>query len=165
MRIEIDGDLNRWPQARTVGLKAQNEENYHVWPEWPERLAQVSTSDLWPLKIVKTEDTSFKVIAGEVGGFTIAEQSFTSITTTKYVWVEVTQGYGTTTGIWTPSAAAIATPAGSYGSATATKQIVQLGYVTCSGSVITSVSPQVSGSQGVAREGSASAYSDRNWLV
>lgn len=119
----------------------------------------------FPLKLVKVSSTSFKVLAGEVSGFAIAETTYTSITTSKSVWVSVTQGYSTSTGVWTPSAAALGTPATSYATPDATHQIVQLGTVTCSGGVITVVSPQVSGSQYAKREGPASGYVDENRLV
>ena len=125
----------------------------------------VAADASFPLKLVATGSTSFKVLAGEVAGFSIAETAFTGITSTKYVWVEVTQGYDSVTGIWTPTAATLATPGAAYGIAGATTQIVRLGYVTCSAGLITSVSPMVRGSQGAGREGPATGYVDRNWLV
>ena len=124
-----------------------------------------SESTTYPFKLVRVSDTSFKVLAGSAAGFSIAEATYTSVTTTKYVWIEVTQGYGTGTGIWTASNAVLGTPAGSYGSANSTRQIIQLGIVTCAGSVITTISQVTGGNQWVARTGNGSTYVDANGSI
>lgn len=126
-----------------------------------EAIRSILSKPTHPLSIVQVSKTSFKVLAGSVAGFSIALTTVTGVTTTKCVYVNVTQGYSSTVGIWTPSAAALAN-GGSYPSAGATTQVVRIGIVTCASSVITNVLEEVSGSQMAKRTGNATTYADEN---
>jgi hypothetical protein len=141
-------EINVWPMQEVAQARPQQR--------------TIPTATTYPLKLVQLSDTSYEVLDGEVGGYAITGATYTGVTTTKYVWVEVTQSYDTATGIWSATAATLATPAGSYGSPSSTKQIVKLGVITCSGSIITDVAQASGGNQWVARTGNGSGYVDSN---
>lgn len=143
-----------------------------IWPlgemGHPKPIGSGTAGTTHAFQIVQVSSTSFKVIGGTAAGYSISTTAdITGVTATRYVVIEVdrTSGYDADTGIWTASGASISSQTGSYLGQTTSRQIIQVGVVTCSGSVITSISQVVTGNQWAARTGNGTTYVDANGLV
>lgn len=159
---QIPPELQRLIQEN-IPLGAQDHgqdpgESYPA-PSLPAEESARSAGADYPLRIKRSGTAGIVVLAGSVGGFSIAEASST-ITATTYVSVSVTMSYNPSTGIWSATGATL-NIAGAYASPSSGVLVVQIGSVTA-GRFITQVA---GGNQWVARTGSGSTYVDANGSI